>query len=230
MEKSPTIDRLLAALSKAQGAFKPAKKDSNNPEFDHNYADLASIINVTQADLAANGLSVMQLPGCDKDGVFVETLLGHESGEWISGKLHVQSDAQGMGSAITYGRRYAMQSVLRVAAEDDDGNGAQKRPDALNGSSDGAKQQRKLYAKLEKPAEADWPKVTVTDERQDIAGDITTLIFTFSNTLEAFTQDAELATKVRQFKEAPAKARVQLYPPKNGKTRFKLLSLEAIPQ
>lgn len=231
MEKSQSIALLLAALAKAQGAFKPATKDANNALFDHKYADLASIINVTQSALAANGLAVIQIPGCNEKGPFVETLLGHESGEWVSSVLQIQPDAQGMGSAITYGRRYALQSVLRVAAEDDDGNGAQRLPDALNGSNETPKPQRERYAKLDKPAEADWLRVTMKGTREDTvknADQSETKWFwiDFSNNLTAFTSDAELALKAATFTESPAHGRVAMM--RGGK--FKLLSLEPIPQ
>jgi hypothetical protein len=77
--------------------------------------------------LQANGITFMQGVHDAVDGVAVETMLLHISGEWMSSTMRVpavKQDAQGYGSAITYGRRYGLQSMCGVPAEDDDGNAA----------------------------------------------------------------------------------------------------------
>ena len=143
MAKSENIGQPAAALSKAQGAIKGAIKDSANPFFKSSYADLASVWDAARAPLAANGLAVVQtteLPG-DGGAVLVTTLC-HESGEWIDGMLPirpVKDDPQGMGSAITYMRRYALAAIVGIAPEDDDGNAASGRVQGINGN--GHKQQ-----------------------------------------------------------------------------------------
>ncbi len=128
MNKSESIAALAAALSKAQGEMKGAKKDSANPFFKSKYADLASVVEAIREPLTKNGLSYIQLTEpSEKEEVRVETVLMHGSGEWVSGITAVpvtKADAQGYGSAMTYARRYGLQSICGIPAEDDDGNAA----------------------------------------------------------------------------------------------------------
>jgi len=129
MLKSDSITELAKALSKAQGEFPCAKKDSANPFFNSKYADLASIVDAIQAPLAKHGLSLVQCVVDAEHGVGIETILIHDSGEWLSSTYSMpvaKGDAQGVGSAITYGKRYAMAAICRLATEDDDGNAATK--------------------------------------------------------------------------------------------------------
>lgn len=132
-EMSASIGTLIKALANARGAFKPILKGSNNPFFKSKYADLAAVIDATKEGLSMNGLAVLQPPAFDRGSGTVEvlTLLAHSSGEWIKSVLHMpvnKTDAQGVGSAITYGRRYGYSAVLNVASEeDDDGNAAVSR-------------------------------------------------------------------------------------------------------
>lgn len=125
--RSPSIGKLAAALSKAQAVLEAAKKDSKNPYFNSKYADLASVWAAIREPLAANELSVLQEPSADTGKVTITTTLMHSSGEYIRSSLVIpvsKQDAQGYGSAITYARRYALQSVVGIAPEDDDGNAA----------------------------------------------------------------------------------------------------------
>lgn len=136
-DESPTLGKLADALAKAQGAMKPAPKDSSNPFFNSKYADLASVWSVIREPLAANGLSVVQRLGSAREGVVITTQLMHASGEWVRDRLFVpvvqtesrdgkkQAWIQAFGSAVTYARRYALSAIVGVAAdEDDDGNAA----------------------------------------------------------------------------------------------------------
>lgn len=126
-DRSMSIAALAAALAKAQGEMTGAKKDALNPHFKSRYADLASVWDACREALSKNGLSVVQRIFSDPTGVGVRTMLMHSSGEWMQDELVVpvqQRTAQGMGSAITYARRYALQAMVGVAAEDDDGNDA----------------------------------------------------------------------------------------------------------
>ena len=133
MERSETINELATALAVAQGTIEGAVKDSANPFFKSKYADLASVWDAIRAPLSANGLSVMQLPSAEGAKVTITTLLAHKSGQWIQSALTMtakEDTPQAVGSAITYARRYALQSIAGVAPEDDDGEGAQgRRPD-----------------------------------------------------------------------------------------------------
>jgi hypothetical protein len=131
MPTSPTIAALAAALVKAQSALSGAKKDSTNPHFRTAYADLASVWDAARAPLANAGLSIVQLVSSDPTHAIVETILAHSSGEWVSSTLAVpltKADAQGLGSAITYGRRYALAAIVGVCPADDDGEAAVARP------------------------------------------------------------------------------------------------------
>lgn len=125
--RSDSISKLAAALSKAQASIEAAKKDSKNPFFNSKYADLSSVWGAIRAPLTANELSIIQEPGSEQGKVIITTTLLHSSGEYVRSSLTLpvtKADAQGYGSAITYARRYALQSVVGIAPEDDDGNAA----------------------------------------------------------------------------------------------------------
>jgi hypothetical protein len=127
VNRSESIAMLAAALHKAQGKIKAALKDSTNPHFRSKYADLSSVVDAVKSPLLECGISFLQGVQDAEGGVAVETMLLHTSGEWISSTLRipaVKQDAQGYGSAITYGRRYGLQAMCGVPAEDDDGNAA----------------------------------------------------------------------------------------------------------
>lgn len=125
--QSESIAKLAESLSKAQGKIKGAAKYTVNPFFKSKYADLASVWEACRDQLSAHGLSVFQTTDDGPQGVTVITTLAHSSGEWVRGKLTlkpVKEDPQGVGSAITYARRYALAAIVGVAPEDDDGNAA----------------------------------------------------------------------------------------------------------
>lgn len=128
LEHSENIGELAKSLATATGKFKAVKKDSVNPFFKSKYADLAAVIEATYEALAQNGLAAVQSPLTNGDKAGVTTMLIHSSGQWMRGDLLLpvaKGDAQGIGSAITYARRYSLQSFLNVAAEaDDDANAA----------------------------------------------------------------------------------------------------------
>ena len=124
--QSPEINELAGALSLAQGDMNPAKKGASNPFFKSKYADLSEVIEASRYPLTANDLSIVQY--CD-DG-YVVTQLMHSSGQWIRGRLRLQpkdGTPQGIGSALTYARRYSWQMMVGLGAEDDDGEAAMGR-------------------------------------------------------------------------------------------------------
>jgi hypothetical protein len=143
MNKSEQINELAAALAKAQSGMKAAIKDSSNPFFKSNYADLAAVWDACKSQLAANGLAISQHPATDEHGnILVETALIHSSGQWMSSTLAmkpVKNDPQAFGSAITYARRYALAAVVGVVTEDDDGNHASGRADGKPSHAEVAK-------------------------------------------------------------------------------------------
>lgn len=127
MEHSEQITELAAALAKAQGEIENASKNAANPHFKSKYADLAEVISVIREPMAKHGLSVIQSPSFDGEMVTVTTMVLHTSGQWLKGTLSMpvaRKDAQGIGSAITYSRRYSLAATFRVSQEDDDGNAA----------------------------------------------------------------------------------------------------------
>lgn len=133
MKMSDSIAQLAEALSKAQGQIDDATKTGVNPHFRSKYADLAAVRSVIREPLAVNDIAVIQLPRTLDGDVEVETMLVHKSGEYISETLRLpvgKWDAHGIGSGISYGRRYGLMSILSLAADDDDGNAAVEKAPA----------------------------------------------------------------------------------------------------
>lgn len=128
MNKSESITKLATALSLAQGAMGKAAMSSTNPHFKSKYADLESLWDACKPHLTGNGLSVVQLPSAEGGQYFVETILLHSSGEWISGKCFIQPgklDPHGIMSSYTYARRGGLQAMVGLCGDsDDDGNSA----------------------------------------------------------------------------------------------------------
>ncbi len=125
MNKSESIAALSMALAKAQGELENANKNANNPHFKSRYADLAELLNTVRPVLSKHGLAVIQMPSFDSGVASVETLLTHSSGEYVSSTCSApvtKQDAQGVGSAITYLRRYSLAAFCGIAQEDDDAN------------------------------------------------------------------------------------------------------------
>ncbi len=123
--QSAEINELAKALSLAQSEMGTAKKDSTNPFFKSNYADLASTWDACRAALTKNHLAVVQTTEGDGKSVTVITTLMHSSGQWIRGELTmlpVKTDPQGIGSCVKYARRYALSAMVGIADSDDDGN------------------------------------------------------------------------------------------------------------
>lgn len=133
MKMSDSIAQLAEALSKAQGQIDDASKGSKNPFFNSKYADLAAVRSVIREPLAANDIAVIQFPRSLDGEVEVETMLTHKSGEFMSETLRLpvgKWDAHGIGSAITYARRYGLMALLGIATDDDDGNAAVEKAPA----------------------------------------------------------------------------------------------------
>lgn len=128
---------LFTALAKAQGEIENASKNANNPHFKSKYADLAEVLNTIRPVFAAHGLSLSQVPAYDGSLASVTTILAHSGGGYITGTascVPAKSDAQGIGSATTYLRRYGAAAVAGIAQEDDDGQAAahNKKPAAIS--------------------------------------------------------------------------------------------------
>lgn len=137
MKTSESIKNIAAALLKAQRLMGGAKKGSSNPYFKSKYADLGSVLEACKELLNDAGVIILQPHITTEQGKFVETTLMHESGEWISSSTEIvcakANDPQAQGSAITYARRYGLQSLLSMPAEDDDGESAMDRGSVRQG-------------------------------------------------------------------------------------------------
>lgn len=119
--------QFVAAYAKAQAEMGKVEKDATNTHFSTKYSTLAAVISAVIPSMSANGLAVLQSPTFDGEVLTVETIVMHAEGGWIKSNINVRPgkpDAQGLGSAITYLRRYALMSLAGVAPEDDDGNAA----------------------------------------------------------------------------------------------------------
>ncbi len=145
MNKSDDIKDLSSALNKAQAMMEAAKKDSDNPFYKSKYADLHSVIIAIKEPLVKNDLSYTQTLDSDERGDYVVTTLMHSSGQWISGRhklitskfvknktgegyIEEPGTMQSLGSAITYARRYSLQAIVGLSAEDDDAESTMQRP------------------------------------------------------------------------------------------------------
>lgn len=126
MLTSPEIDKLSEALAAAHTDFLPIV--FNRKANYGRYADLTAVIDATDGALSKHGLVITQSPQFLDGRVLITTRLLHKSGQWIESSLSIKPDrdsAQTIGAATTYGRRYSLNAILGVSAEeDDDGNTA----------------------------------------------------------------------------------------------------------
>ncbi len=144
MSHSDQINEIARALAKAQIEMTSAAKDSSNPFFKSKYADLNSVLMACRPFLGKHGIAVTQIPDYTDKGMCLITMLIHEeTGQYIKSTLplNVKSDGkinelQALGSAISYLRRYTIQSMCGIATdEDDDGNSAkgyQSKPEVIS--------------------------------------------------------------------------------------------------
>ena len=130
------MKQIATALVKAQKAYSPVIKNSTNDFFSKGnkisrYADLAACVDAVLDALNANGIALVQKSYDCADGVMVETVFIHESGEMLEcGILHFpasKADPQGHMSALTYARRGSLMAACGIAPEDDDGNSASRK-------------------------------------------------------------------------------------------------------
>ena len=128
MQRSDSTSELTKALIKVQSQVKGARADSVNPFFKAKYASLASVWDACRKLLADNELAVVQTMSTGEGHkLIIDTTLLHSSGEWISGQLPMvlsKDDPQGIGQAITYGRRYGLSAIIGICPEDDDAEGS----------------------------------------------------------------------------------------------------------
>lgn len=144
---------IAMAFLQAQRGFAPALKTSVNPHFRSKYADLAACVEAVIDSLNANGIALVQHTHECADGVIVETMFLHESGESLScGKLHVpaaKNDPQGYGSALTYARRYSLMAACGIAPEDDDAEAGTKAVRAKQAQNESASADEALSLEID---------------------------------------------------------------------------------
>lgn len=125
-----TETNIYTALAKAQADMGRAIKQSTNPHFRSKYADLGNVMDACMPALNENGISVHQPFIQGELGHSVRTVLSHgESNTSIECDVPLllgKQDMQGLGSAITYARRYGLMAMTGIAPEEDDGNAATK--------------------------------------------------------------------------------------------------------
>lgn len=147
---SEQINEVAKALAAAKAKFKPAVRDATNPHFNSKFVSLAGVLDAVDAALSGAGLALVQQTDLAEDGAMVlHSRLFHESGQWL-GSVYpirpVKNDPQGVGSAITYARRYASMALLGIAAEDDDGDGEAASQPASNGNGRGQQRRQQSNA------------------------------------------------------------------------------------
>ena len=155
---SESISKIATALVEAHKGFKPVSQSGTNPHLRSKYSTIADYLNAVQGALLANGICISQSVSKTEVGIAVTTKLIHTSGEWIESEACVlpveKPNAQAVGSAISYARRYSLAAFLGIAAntEDDDGTAASKTAQQKASPSEAAR-----AAKLAKPVETSVP-------------------------------------------------------------------------
>lgn len=128
MKMSENIDKILPLLFKVKQELGSVTKSSDNPFFKSRYADLNQHLDVVEPVLSKHGLMLLQPPGRDEKGPFVETIIFEpNSGQFISTEISLvlsKQDMQALGACVTYGRRFSINSLFSLKSEDDDGETA----------------------------------------------------------------------------------------------------------
>lgn len=151
LRSSDQLDQLFTALSAAQGEMTDPAKDltakiqSTKGSYDYKYSDLSSLLKIVRPIFAKHGLALLQFPvNPHRGAVTIVTRIGHKSGQWIEGDLTLlvaDDRPQTLGSAITYGRRYAAGGATGTAPDaDEDGQVAQNVDPVKKGSWRGQRQ------------------------------------------------------------------------------------------
>jgi hypothetical protein len=174
MKMSESLLKIAPALLKAQKEIEGAKKGANNPFFKSKYADFNAVLEACKGPLNDNGITILQPHRVleregDVVGV-VETVLLHETGEFISSETLIkcakQNDPQALGSAITYAKRYGLQSLVVLPSEDDDGEKSMGRSNAKQVTKAPAKPAAKPAPKVEAKPEPTAEKPAETTRRR----------------------------------------------------------------
>ena len=173
--RSEEIGELVKAQVKANASISHPHRNTANPFFKSRYADLAAVIDSYRLPYAEQGLVVTQLVA----GHRLVTLLAHESGQWLQFWTKIspmKNDPQSFGSALTYMRRYTLQTLIGIAADDDDDGNAASTGDKQKPASAKAKPAAKAPHKSQP---MDWrgriDKCTTLEELKVAAGELANL-------------------------------------------------------
>jgi len=123
IKMSPQINEVVAAMAKAALELTTVAYDSVNPHYRNKYASLAAFEKAIRVPLAKQGLHLFHCVGHEDGQHTVTTVLGHASGQWIASTMRLllnKQDMQGLGSAITYAKRYQVGALVGVSADEDD--------------------------------------------------------------------------------------------------------------
>lgn len=136
MNKSESIADLAKALAAFQGEVKQPMKDKANPFFKSKYVPLENVVEAVTETASKHGLSFIQYPMNSENKVGVITILMHESGQWIESEpifaTPAKQDPQGVGSTITYLKRYSLSAVFGITSDEDDDANTATYPNGYN--------------------------------------------------------------------------------------------------
>jgi hypothetical protein len=132
MKQSEQVDKIIPAFIAFQSDMPSVPKDGNNPHFKSKYATLGAITEATRPHLAKHGLGFMQWMSNREGYQLIVTRIMHTSGQWMEDEGYIlnptKNDPQGMGSAVTYARRYTLGASLGIITEDDDDGNRASEP------------------------------------------------------------------------------------------------------
>lgn len=194
-DRSEKIGELVGALAIAQSEIRAAEKDRENPFYKSSYSTLASVWAACRDHLGKNGIAVIQVPQLEGPSLYLYTWLAHKSGEWMRSRYPVnavKNDPQGIGSAVTYARRYSLAAMVGVysADEDDDGESAMGRD---------SKPAPKPAARMQKASDAvgtitgDGPSAAKPVESKPPEGETKPALATLKAELDAAREARDLA-------------------------------------
>jgi len=127
MRRSEKTSELIKALGIVQANIHNPKKNAENPFFKSKYAKLDQVLDIVLPVLNANGLFLSQTIAFRDGRTVMVTSISNDKDQWIESEMPIiasKNDMQGLGSAVSYSRRYSLTSMLGLEQEDDDGHKA----------------------------------------------------------------------------------------------------------
>jgi len=192
--------KMFTSLAKYFGEVENPENTTVNTFFKAKYSPLNEVLNAIRPVMAKYGLTIIQVPTFDNTNCLVNTLLTHEEGAWMSfpalKNKPTKMDIQGMGSTITYLRRFALNAIAGVMGEvDDDGN------NATDGGSKPNKSSKKEEKEVNEAYEAGMKYVTkglTAEEKKERQASVIAIITKFANSGKADDLKPEDRKKVKE--------------------------------